>query len=1078
MPWRKGPAHDVGPQQLHVYFPTDDSLGRAVLVHGDFYVHSSRRHIEHRGPGGQISRLVAERAASLIGELAESLVEYGAKLLSCLAENEPASGFGSVVADAIDARLTDARIARPADGAAAKRPGQLRRLALASTRQEQRLIPILSPRGDLLRPGDDEGPAGDLLECLGTKDLSWKEIAERIELHRSGLGPRLALATLARWVQGLDEDARDVVVHVLRKRPLLLDVAGRWRPPEKLIIRGPEIPPLPSGLQTGELDPPTDPTIRRLVKHLKVEELTLRAAVDKVVGTASTLTRDGERKAVHDFLRAAWDVDTKAFEGRPARFNAIPVPARSLRGRSRAWRRASEVYFTSQWTSNRLAERLYGALGRAEFLAVPCPRDGGAARHAQGFYRRLGVAGSPRVLQFTGTDDTWSWRRPLKSFGDWEDVEPVQAALQCSEGHPQTARHFSMPVLDRLDELLERRSRETSSLLAALLADSSHPYGTDAEIYCRHSAHTGRAHHKHAPGYQRWRLKSTAWIPVRNDPAGVDLRPPPQVWTGTRLPQWLLVPQARLPPSVGRALRLVNADRPGLAALEESLLRLRDAFPDLANAPPDVQRSAEWLLKHLNRASQRADASPCPPLPASRGGEPVWSDAPVVGDEAAASLLDELDLLPTGSWSGLRHRYGLRRASEVVESQVRPGKRMRGRPLVVGEQGASLLAYLGARGADQDRLATRLASLRERAVATVELALRATGTQPWNSVARPYVLDLERDRLSRIRGATLFWAPPLEGNARIDLARDLAAYLDATEYGDAIALFLLAQPAALDSEHISDDDVAEAARQVRTHRRGRDGDPRDDLDDLLDDDGDDGDASADEAADEDNQEAGDGADSSSEHNASEADADDEGDRADDNGTGDAALPPINHDAVAAYDVTPEGEASDAGDDEGTKKRRRFGGGGGGGTTDWAKLERDRRLYGHRGEDAAYQNERRRVESLGYDPDVVQWVSRDDETSSYDIRSVDDDGGPRYIEVKATTSENPADPFPISTAELRFALHHRERHFIYRVTSVKSAAPEIFRCRDAVSALEQELATLRMSRAVMSLPFAANEHGSR
>jgi hypothetical protein len=45
-----------GGNGLHIYFPTEDRLGRALLVHGDFYVDSSRRHIETLGAGGDISR--------------------------------------------------------------------------------------------------------------------------------------------------------------------------------------------------------------------------------------------------------------------------------------------------------------------------------------------------------------------------------------------------------------------------------------------------------------------------------------------------------------------------------------------------------------------------------------------------------------------------------------------------------------------------------------------------------------------------------------------------------------------------------------------------------------------------------------------------------------------------------------------------------------------------------------------------------------------------------------------------------------------------------------------------------------
>jgi hypothetical protein len=100
---------------------------------------------------------------------------------------------------------------------------------------------------------------------------------------------------------------------------------------------------------------------------------------------------------------------------------------------------------------------------------------------------------------------------------------------------------------------------------------------------------------------------------------------------------------------------------------------------------------------------------------------------------------------------------------------------------------------------------------------------------------------------------------------------------------------------------------------------------------------------------------------------------------------------------------------------------------------------------------------------------VDWVSKKDETSPYDVKSIDDDGGPRYIEVKSTTGSDPTEAFPISTAELRFALRNRERYFIYRVTNVKDSTPEVHRYRDPMRDLETESAQLRMTNALMSLP---------
>jgi Protein NO VEIN, C-terminal len=91
-----------------------------------------------------------------------------------------------------------------------------------------------------------------------------------------------------------------------------------------------------------------------------------------------------------------------------------------------------------------------------------------------------------------------------------------------------------------------------------------------------------------------------------------------------------------------------------------------------------------------------------------------------------------------------------------------------------------------------------------------------------------------------------------------------------------------------------------------------------------------------------------------------------------------------------------------------------------------------------------------------------------------IESLDDEGAVRYIEVKATSGDDPSDPFPISTAELRFAFQHRSEYSIYRVTGVKSSTPRIHRYGDPFGELEAQRGYLRTSKALMSLPTPQDE----
>lgn len=183
------------------------------------------------------------------------------------------------------------------------------------------------------------------------------------------------------------------------------------------------------------------------------------------------------------------------------------------------------------------------------------------------------------------------------------------------------------------------------------------------------------------------------------------------------------------------------------------------------------------------------------------------------------------------------------------------------------------------------------------------------------------------------------------------------------------------------------------------------------------------------------------------------------------------LPPLNVEGIQGVDVSPAivdlAPASHSGG----------GGGGPAGSINWEHHERMSRTYGRRGEEAAMAFERKRVASLGFNPDeVVVWESEAHELMSYDIRSVDDKGGVIYIEVKATAASDEDEPFEISAAELSFGMSHRPRYYVYRVVDVRSAKPKILRYHDPIGAIEEGRGAVRVTGAKMYL--APNLDGRR
>jgi len=822
---------------------------------------------------------------------------------------------------------------------------------------------------------------------------------------------------------------------------------------------------LPPKLRKTEFVAPPGEAIRAFVRGLEIPELSAATALEiviKAVRDQGFGNKDQEAQEAHAFVRNAWRDARREVEARSKDLGCIPVPTRTTRGRSTSWRRADQVYFSKEWMSTPILEVLYGRFGQPEFLVRTPPRDNVGRRTELALYETLGVASEPRSVRYQGTAHDSRWRQRLAHYAQWLGKSEVKEALLCSEGHPQTARHISFAVLDRLDELLATNDHDVSAALARHLSSTKAPLSRDADIYCMHSTHGGHRRRNRAIGYEAWRLTTTPWIPVRNDPTGASMRPPTEAWSGDRLPLWLMVPQARLKPEAVRWLHVISFDRPGVNAIERALKDLGESFPTLADAPVDVRKSADWLLKRLDRASQRRDdhLGQPPALPCKKDDYLVWSSNPLIGDVVGLGDLPDLDVLPAGDWRGLRRVYGLRRVSEVLTRDLDIGDRVRAPRVLSREKQARLAAVLASKGADEDRVAARLARLRELSVEYIQLRFAYQGHVDLAPVARPFHLEVRHDRSGRVMDARLFVKHPVEPRTLIDIGRDLGVYLDTPDQHASIGLFLTHADAVIASERISDEDIDEAGRRVESHRRKRQ-DVETEEGGLLDLDEDLPLVGSEAESDAEPDVSSGFASSSGNHNDQAESAHTEGRR-----EAPPLLPPLEHDGVLVTDVVPGTAVVTPTPPESSGSQGPIGSSGR--TLDWAELEVNRRLYGRRGEEVAYESERRRHLERGWDPALVRWVARDDEMAPYDIESLNDDGTARYIEVKATIGDDPSEPFQISSAELRFAIEHRSRYFLYRVTAVRAASPQIHWYRDPIGELEARRGYIRTSKAVMAL----------
>jgi hypothetical protein len=98
------------------------------------------------------------------------------------------------------------------------------------------------------------------------------------------------------------------------------------------------------------------------------------------------------------------------------------------------------------------------------------------------------------------------------------------------------------------------------------------------------------------------------------------------------------------------------------------------------------------------------------------------------------------------------------------------------------------------------------------------------------------------------------------------------------------------------------------------------------------------------------------------------------------------------------------------------------------------------LLGRRGEELVYRMELQKVRDMGYaEPErYVIWTSRDEPGADHDIRSIDADERPRWIEVKSTMGVDGRFDWP--RKEFEKALRERDRYELWRVYRVADHAP--------------------------------------
>ena len=807
IPWHRGkPDAKAHCPSLHVYFPTDDAIGRKLLLHGDFYLDSTRRHVQTEGPGKAVTETALRAVIDLVVDCAEELncqfPNNNETLVDILSPHDAPQGFGLMLGEALDKRLAETSFVKSVTGAFVS-PQRCEVLDVSlDTRAAVDFVAMMEG-ADLLAPPHLEELVRNWLVDLGAVELTAGEVIAKLRPSRAPTYDR-AVRAVSRWWRSTGRWGDDIA-----PLALLRSTDGEWCRAEAVCRPVGDSPPLPAGLALATYRPPNAKDTREFIdEEFDIRALDTKRAFDHVMRSIQPDLRNAdaeECRELHDF---AWAVFCKSPDlvAKHARRSELPVPVRKWRrGASVGWARAKDAYFTEEWSGNRDLETLYGPFGKREFLATGKPSNKRRAREWERFYKAIGVIDVPRQVR-----ESSPWNAPH----EWRKVRDVMAAQRCPDGHPNSGQ-VRAQMMDRLPEVLDGINLRRARALVRILAKSNRPYGTDAEIWCAHSSHRSGQGHKRVMGLQKWYLENSSWLPLK--PAGQDaeLGQPIEAWTHINSEALrACVRLADVSAEQGKLLGLPRMTQPRASALCQALKRIHRSFPDLTDAPDGVAAGVEQLLRKMERAlkSDNVERSWLDALPARRMGEAIWSEKPAVPDLDLPRDLD-LEVLQSGQWPNLREAFDLPLASECVESRTEfQGLRNPREYGLSNRDRAAMAAILHSKGSDLHRVSRELGRLSVKEADAIKTVFVVGSSRI--AVEPPVHLEAQADG-----SALIVVIGPSDARVTFEFAQRLAEHLLNDVAAEVIFIYLQMRSECLPVLMVTDEDIREAQNAIRRYRR-------------------------------------------------------------------------------------------------------------------------------------------------------------------------------------------------------------------------------------------------------------------
>ena len=258
-------------------FQADDAVGRKLLLHGDFYLDSTRRHVQTEGPGEAVTEAALRAVVDLVADCAEELnrgfPNNNEALVDILSPHDEPAGFGLLLGQALDRKLAETPFVKSVTGACLS-PERCEVLDVSLDAREAVDFVAMIEGEDLLTPPHLEESVRNWLVDLGAAELSAGEVIAKLRPSRVPTYDR-AVRAVARWWRSASRWRDDISPLVV-----LQSTDGEWCRAAAVCRRVGDYPKLPAGLELATYRPPNAKDTREFIdKEFDVRALDTKERV-------------------------------------------------------------------------------------------------------------------------------------------------------------------------------------------------------------------------------------------------------------------------------------------------------------------------------------------------------------------------------------------------------------------------------------------------------------------------------------------------------------------------------------------------------------------------------------------------------------------------------------------------------------------------------------------------------------------------------------------------------------------------------------------------------------------------------